>query len=65
MISVEQASWKIVRMAKTFIVAIFLDTVNVINVKLFMMILLIELDLFIALSVTFVVFQGHSNFKKF
>ena len=36
------------------------DTINIINVKLFMMVLLIKLYLFIPLSVTLTVFQGHT-----
>ena len=44
---------------KNFKILIFSDTVNVINVKLCMMVLLIELYLFIPLSVTLTIFQGH------
>ena len=42
-------------------ISIYSDTVNVINVKLCMMALLIELYLFIPLSLTLTIFQGHSN----
>ena len=45
MISVRPASWVIVWHGKNFNVAIFLDTINVINVKLCLMVLLIELYL--------------------
>ena len=45
---------------------IFSVTINVINVKLCMMaLLLIELYLFILLSVTFTIFQCHSTVKRF
>ena len=43
---------------------IFSDTVNVINAKLYMLLLLIELCLFIPLSVTLTIFQGHSNIEQ-
>ena len=41
----------------------FLDTINVINVKLCMMVLHIELYLFITLSVTLTSPEGHSSVK--
>ena len=41
------------------------DTINVINVKLCMTVLLIELFLFIPLSVTLTILQGHSNVEQF
>ena len=44
---------------------IFSDTINVINVKLCMMVLLIKLYLFISLSVTLTIFQGHSNIEQY
>ena len=44
---------------------IFSDTVNVIYAKLYMLLLLIELCLFIPLSVTLTIFQGHSNIEQF
>ena len=50
---------------KNFNVAIFSDTINIINVKLCMMIVLIELYPFIILSVTLIVFQGHGSVKQF
>ena len=50
--------------AKTNVV-IFLDTINMINVKLCIMVVLIELYPFIPLSVTLIVFQGHSNVRQF
>ena len=50
---------------KDFNVAIFSDTIHTIYVKLCMKVVLIELYLFVALSVTLTVFQGHSNVKHF
>ena len=44
-----------------FNIGIYSDTLTVINVKLCMMVLLIELYLFIPFSVTLTIFQGHSN----
>ena len=44
------------------------DAINVINVRLCMVIhvvLLTELSLFIPLSVTLTIFQGHSNIEEF
>ena len=45
-------------------VVIFSDTVNMRNVKLCMKVVLIELYPFHTLSVTLIVFQGHSNVKQ-
>ena len=45
---------------KTFSIRIYTATINVISVKFCMMVLLIELYLFILLSVTLTIFQGHS-----
>ena len=50
---------------KNFNTKIYSDTTNVIVVKLCMMALLIELYMFIPLSVTMTIFQGHSNVKQF
>ena len=50
---------------KNFNIAIFLDTVNMINVKLCMMVVLVELYTFIPLSVTLIVLRGHSGVKQF
>ena len=44
---------------KKFNFAIFLDTINIINDKLCMMVVLIELYPLIPLSVTLIVYQGH------
>ena len=55
MISVRLAGWVSI-CGKNFNVTVFSDTINMINVKLCMMILLIELYPFIPLSVTLVVF---------
>ena len=49
---------------KNFNVAIFSDTIIMINVKLCMMVVLIELYPFIPLSATSIVFQGHSSVVK-
>ena len=40
---------------------IYSDTINVINVKLCVMVLLIEHFMFLPLSVTLTLFKGHSN----
>ena len=50
---------------KSFNVAIFSDTRNMINVKLCMMVVLVEFYLFIPLLVTWIVFQSHSGVKQF
>ena len=49
---------------KNFNVAIFSDTINVINVKLCMMVLLIKLYQFIVLSVTITTFESHGSVKQ-
>ena len=41
------------------------DTVNVINVKVFIIVLLTERYLFKPLSVTLTMFQGHISVKQF
>ena len=46
---------------RNFNIGIYSDTVNVINVKLCMMILLIELYLFTPFSMTLTIFQHHSS----
>ena len=46
-------------------IAIYSDNINVINIKLCMMVLLTELYLFIPLSVTLTIFQGHNNVEQF
>ena len=48
---------------RNFNVGIFWDTIIVINVRQCMIVVLIELYPFIALSITLVVFQGHNNVK--
>ena len=50
---------------KNFNIAIFLDAINIMNVKLYMMVVLIELYPLKQLSVTLVLFQGHSSFQQF
>ena len=52
-------------LVKNFNIEIFSDTRNVINVKLCLLILHIELYLFITLSVTLTLFQDHSSVKQF
>ena len=51
-------------LVKNFNVGIFSDTVDVIGVKIFMMVLFIELYLLIPLSVTLTIFQ-HSSAEQF
>ena len=58
---VDQVSW----LVENFNIGIYLDTMNVVNVKLCLMVLLIELYLFISLLVTLTIFQGHCNVKQF
>ena len=53
------------RFVKNFNRGIYSDTVNVINVKLCMMVLLIELYLFIPLSITLTICQGQSSVEQF
>ena len=50
---------------KTFNIVIFSDTINVINVKFCMMMLLTEFYLFMPLSVTLTVTECHSSVKQF
>ena len=52
-------------LVKNFNIGIFSDTINVINVKFCVMVLLIELYLFIPLSVSWTICQGHGNIKQF
>ena len=44
---------------------IFSDSINMVNVTLCVMVALIVLYPFISLSVTLIVFQGHSSVKQF
>ena len=46
-------------------VAVFLDTLSMINVKFCLMVVPIELYPFMPLSVTFIAHQGHSSVKQF
>ena len=61
----QPAGW-LLECGKIFDIEIFLDTisVNMISVKFCMMVTLIELYLFITLSVAVIVFQGHSCVKS-
>ena len=52
-------------LVENFTIGIFSDIINVIHGKLCMLVLLIELDLFIPLSMTLTIFQGHSSVKQF
>ena len=52
-------------LVKNFNTGIYTDTINVVNVKPCMMVLLMELYLFLAFSVTLTIYQGHSNVKHF
>ena len=49
---------------KNFNAVIFLDTTNIMNVKLCKMVALIELYPLIPLLVTLIGFQGHSSVKQ-
>ena len=66
MISVWPAGQVIIWCGKNFdvVVVFFSDTLNVIDVKLCMMVLLIEHYLFLPLSVTLTIFQGHGNVEQ-
>ena len=46
-------------------IGIVSDTINVMNVKLCMMVLLTELYLVIPLSVTLIISEGHNNIEQF
>ena len=48
-------------LVENFNIRIYSDIVNMINVKLGMMVLLIEVYLLIPLAVTLTMFQGHKN----
>ena len=61
MILVSQVS----RLVKNYNIGIYSDTINVINVKCCMVVLLFELYLFIPLSVTVAIFQRHSDVEYF
>ena len=52
---------KVSGLVKNFNIGIYLDTINVITVKLCM----IELYLFITLSMTLTIFQDHSTVHRF
>ena len=62
MISIKPAG-QLSECGKNLNIAIFCDTINIINVKFCMMIVLIELYPFIPLSATFIAFEVHSNVK--
>ena len=51
-------------LVENFNFGIYSDIIIVVNVNLCMMVLLIEVYLFIPLSVTLTIFQGHSNVKQ-
>ena len=52
-------------LVKNFNLGIYSDIMNVITFRLCMVVLLIALYLFIPLSVTLTIFQGHNNVKQF
>ena len=52
-------------LVENYNIRMFSDTINVINFKLRMMVLYIELYLFITLCVTLTIFQGNSSVKLF
>ena len=64
MISVRPASQLSV-CGKNLNIAIFSDTMNMINVKPWMVVILIELYPFTSPTVTVIIFQGHSSVKQF
>ena len=64
MISVRLAS-QVSICGKDLNVAIFSDTVSMINGKLFMIVVVIELFQFSPFSVTLILFQGHSSVRQF
>ena len=57
--------WSNVLACQNFSTGILSDTINVINVKLCVMVLLVELHLFIPLSVTLTILYSHSNVEQF
>ena len=65
MISVAPAGKSVGPLWQKFNVVVFSGTASVINVKLCMMVLLIEPYLFISLSVTLTILQGHRSIKQF
>ena len=65
MIGVRPAGKLYIVCGKNFNVAIFSDSINMINVKLCIMVVLVELYPLIPLSVSLIVLQGHSNVKQF
>ena len=65
MISFRLASLRLSVCGKNCHVAMFADAKNIISVKLCMMVVLIELYPSIPLSVTWIVFQGHSSVRQF
>ena len=48
-------------LVRNFNIVIYSDTINVVNVKLCMMVILIELYLFLPLPVTLTIFERDSN----
>ena len=52
---------KVSGLVENFNCGVFLDTVNVIYVRICLMVLLAELYLLMSLSVTLAIFQAHSN----
>ena len=52
-------------LVKKFNIWISSDTMNVINAKLCVVVPLIELYLFVPLSLTLTIFHGHSNVEQF
>ena len=64
MINVRAASGPSKTMGKNFNIAICINTINMINVKLGMVVVLIELYPFMPFSVTLIVCQGHSGLNS-
>ena len=61
MFLVGQVSW----LVENFNIGIYSDSTNVTNVKLRLLVSLIELYQFISFSVTLTIFQGHCNVELF
>ena len=56
---------RVSRHVKSIDFAIFLGHANMINIKLYMMVLYIEFHLYVPLSMTLTILQGHSSVKQF
>ena len=52
-------------LVRNFNIGIYSHTIDMIQVKLYMLVLLIKVSPFIPLSLTLTTFQGHSNVEQF